>query len=147
MTDNSFVAEVTFKIVGAFGALPLVTTRRLTLPGVTQCPVDPSCVGSVCCHFIKQWPAYFFSQFFKNVIFPKVLGNALRLYITCSIICWLPGWWWSFIIITMNITYHLELSIFHVLSDSTNNYDITSYHKAVYVLMTECNDGEPFIQD
>ena len=45
-------------------------------------------------------------------------------------------WWWSFIIITMNITYHLELSIiFHVLSDSTNDYDITSYDITVYVLM------------
>ena len=32
----------------------------------------------------------FFSNFFKNTIFPKFLGNALVLYIACSIICWLP---------------------------------------------------------
>ena len=133
------------KIVAAFGALPLVTTNGLKLPGATQCPIGPSCVGNMYCQFIKQWPAYAFFQVFKNLIFPKVLGNPLALYITCSIML-TARWWWSFIIINMIITYHLELSIiFHDLSDSTNDYDVTSYDITVYVLMIECHDGGPFV--
>ena len=78
------------KIVAVFGALPLVTTKGLTLAGATQCSIGHSCVGSMYGQFIKRWPAYTFFQVFKNVIFQKVLGNPLVLYITCSIICWLP---------------------------------------------------------
>ena len=50
-------------------------------------------------------------------------------------------WWWSFIIITMNITYLLGLSIIsHVSSESTNDYN----NLTVYVLMIECHDDKPF---
>lgn len=41
-------------------------------------------------------------------------------------------WWWSFIIITMNIIYHLEISIiFHVQSEGTNDYDKTVYYDRI----------------